>query len=186
MMHMHPHALPYFCLSRARSAARLSLSISRTGLACAEAVHLTAELPQLLLEDVPQAGGLLAPQLGELDHQHLVLLLQEAHLLDVAGEAVVQPHQLHLLVGASLAVLRLQQRVGREVQSVGAPGGQQEGAPREARGPGGAVERVAAGGQADAPPGAGPLAPETLPVGRQCPLTLHAKERGPMGRQGLL
>lgn len=155
-----------------------------------EAVHLPAQLPQLLLVDVPHAAGLLPPQLVQLRHQHLILLLQEAHLLYVAGKAVVQAHHLHLLVGARLLVLGLHQRVGGEVQPVpGAP--QQQGRAGRAQGePGhgagvGEVARAAmpggtAGGEAaDSDPAActgRTLGAETPPIGRLDSLTLHDGE----------
>lgn len=67
-------------------------------------VHLLAQLPQLLLEEV---GGparlallLLALVLVELLLQGAILLLQVAHLLDEAGEAVIELLQLSLLIAA--------------------------------------------------------------------------------------
>lgn len=47
-------------------------------------------------------GGFLGPQLVELGSQRLVLLLQEAHLLNVAGEAVIELHHLCPLAGPGL------------------------------------------------------------------------------------
>ncbi len=79
--------------------------------ASGETVHLPAQLSQLLLVDVSQAAGLLSLQLVQLYHQHLVLLLQQAHLFYVAGKTVIQAHHLHLLIGARLLVLGLHQGV---------------------------------------------------------------------------
>lgn len=142
-----------------------------------EAVHLSAELPQLLLVDVAQSTRLLAPQLVEFCHQNLILLLQEAHFLDVAGEAVVQPHHLHLLVGAGLPVLGLQEGVRREVQPLSTQG-QARGGKRHWAG--GEVPRAAVEGQAARAEAAGDprgrgasRSTEALSVGRVNTLGLH-------------
>lgn len=88
------------------------------GLVVGELVHLTAQLPHLLLVEVPQARLALALELLELGQQDLVLLLQGAHLVDVVGEAVVQLLQLHLLVGAGVLELGVDGIGQREVHRV--------------------------------------------------------------------
>lgn len=63
-------------------------------------LNLPPQLPHLLLVHLGHAAGPLAvPHLLDLYRQRRVLLLQEAHLLDVAGKAVVEVLQLSLLVG---------------------------------------------------------------------------------------
>jgi len=55
-----------------------------------ELVDLSPQVTHLLLVQIRDAGRSLTPQLLQLRAQDLVLLLQETHLLDVTGEAVVQ------------------------------------------------------------------------------------------------
>lgn len=66
-----------------------------------------SQLTDLLVVGVAQLGvrSLLLPQRLDLRLDLLVLLLQVVHLLDVAREAVVQPLQLLLLVGAGQLVV---------------------------------------------------------------------------------
>lgn len=70
------------------------------GLLVGQLVHLTPQVPHLVLVQISDSGGAFAPQLLQLRQQDLVLLLQEAHLFDVAGEPVVERLHLRLLVGA--------------------------------------------------------------------------------------
>lgn len=70
------------------------------GLLVGELVHLAPQLPHLVLVQISHAGRALAPQLLQLRQQDLVLLLQEADLVDVVGEAVVERLHLRFLVGA--------------------------------------------------------------------------------------
>ncbi|XP_054102638.2 uncharacterized protein LOC103791227 [Callithrix jacchus] len=88
------------------------------GFVLGELVHLPAQLPHLLLVEVPQARLALALELLELGQQDLILLLQEAHLVDVVCEAVVQLLQLHLLVGAGVLELGVDGVGQREVHRV--------------------------------------------------------------------
>lgn len=153
-----------------------------------ELVHLPAQLPHLLLVEVAQAGRALALELLQLGQQDLVLLLQEAHLVDVVGEAVVELLQLHLLVGAVRLELRVDGVGQREVHGVVEPHGRHA-APQPHRrrlggvhaagrgghvpggaGPQGAAQRVAAAGGDVAGAGAGAAAPAE-----------HAAVRGVLG-----
>ena len=148
------------------------------GLLVGELVHLAPQLPHLVLVQISDPGRAFAPQLLQLRQQDLVLLLQEADLLDVAGEAVVERLHLHLLVGAvrhELAVYGVGQG---EVQVLGGQPGHGRGAPEPLRlrrvhggsegdtvgGPGGAHRdgELAAGVAA---PGGDSLPAEHLPVG---------------------
>lgn len=70
------------------------------GLLVGQLIHLTPQVPHLILVQISDPGGAFAPQLLQLRQQDLVLLLQESHLLDVAGESVVERLHLCLLVGA--------------------------------------------------------------------------------------
>ena len=70
------------------------------GLLVGQLIHLTPQLPHLVLVQISHPGGAFAAQLLQLRQQDLVLLLQEAHLFDVAGESVVERLHLRLLVGA--------------------------------------------------------------------------------------
>lgn len=93
-----------------------------------EELHLPPQVVHLLLVHVGDARGLATPQALHLHRQHLVLLLQEAHLLDVAGKAVVQVLQLGLLVGPGGQELLVEGVGQAEVQclahaGVGAPDG---------------------------------------------------------------
>lgn len=63
-------------------------------------IHLTPQVPHLVLVQISHSGRAFAPQLLQFRQEDLVLLLQEAHLLDVAGEPVVERLHLRLLVGA--------------------------------------------------------------------------------------
>lgn len=149
------------------------------GLLVGEQVHLTPQLPHLVLVQISDPGRAFAPQLLQLRQQDLVLLLQEANLLDVAGEAVVERLHLRLLVGAvrdELAVYGVGQR---EVQVLGGQPGHGCAAPEplglrcvdvraggETVGyPGGAhwAGQLAAG---VAGPGHDSLPAEHLPIGR--------------------
>lgn len=153
-----------------------------------ELVHLPAQLPHLLLVEVAQAGRALALELLQLGQQDLVLLLQEAHLVDVVGEAVVELLQLHLLVGAVRLELRVDGVGQGEVHGVVEPHGRHA-APQPHRrrlggvhaagrgrhvpggaGPQGAAQRVAAAGGDVAGAGAGAAAPAE-----------HAAVRGVLG-----
>lgn len=89
-----------------------------TGLVVGELVHLPAQLPHLLLIQVAQARLALALELLKLGQQNFVLLLQEAHFVDVVGEAVIQLLQFHLLVGASVLELGVDGVCQREVHRV--------------------------------------------------------------------
>lgn len=65
-----------------------------------EDFYLLPQLPHFLLVHFSHAAvPLAALQLLNLHHQRSILLLQETHLLDVAGEAVVEVLELGLLVG---------------------------------------------------------------------------------------
>lgn len=70
------------------------------GLLVGQLIHLTPQVPHLVLVQISDPGGAFAPQLLQLRQQDLVLLLQEAHLFDVAGESVVERLHLRLFVGA--------------------------------------------------------------------------------------
>lgn len=70
------------------------------GLFVGELVHLASQLPHLVLVKISDPGRPFAPQLLQLRQQDLILLLQEANLLDVVGEAVIEGLHLRLLVGA--------------------------------------------------------------------------------------
>lgn len=70
------------------------------GLLVGQLIHLTPQVPHLVLVQISDSGGAFAPQLLQLRQQDLVLLLQKAHLFDVAGESVVERLHLRLLVGA--------------------------------------------------------------------------------------
>lgn len=99
------------------------------GLLIGELVHLTPQLPHLVLVQISDPGRAFAPQLLQLRQQDLVLLLQEANLLDVAGEAVVERLHLRFLVGAvrdELAVYGVGQG---EIQVLGGQPGHGCGAP---------------------------------------------------------
>lgn len=148
-----------------------------------ELVHLSPQLPHLLLIKVAQAGRALAFELLQLGQQDLVLLLQKAHLVDVVGEAVIKLLQLNLLVGAVRLELRVDGVGQREVHGVVEPHGRHA-APQPHRrrlggvhaagrgghvpgaaGPQGAAQRVPAAGRDVAGAGAGAAAPaEHAPV----------------------
>lgn len=66
----------------------------------AQLIHLTPQLPHLVLIQISDPGRAFSPKLLQLSQQDLVLLLQEAHLFDIAGETVVERLHLHLLIGA--------------------------------------------------------------------------------------
>lgn len=70
------------------------------GLLVGQLIYLTPQVTHLVLVQISDSGGAFAPQLLQLRQQDLVLLLQEAHLLDVTGEPVVERLHLRLLVGA--------------------------------------------------------------------------------------
>lgn len=98
-----------------------------------ELVHLAPQLPHLVLVEISDAGGAFAPQLLQLRQQDLVLLLQEAHLLDVAGEAVVEGLHLGLLVGPVREELAVDGVVQGEVQALGGQPGHGGAAPEPLR-----------------------------------------------------
>lgn len=89
------------------------------GFLVGQLVHLPPELAHLVLVQVSDAGLPLPPQLLELRHQNLVLLFQIAHLVDVAGEPVVEVLHLRLLVGPVGFELRVDGIREGEVHVVG-------------------------------------------------------------------
>lgn len=146
-----------------------------------ELVHLSPQLPHLLLVEVAQAGRALALELLQLGQQDLVLLLQKAHLVDVVGEAVIKLLQLNLLVGAVRLELRVDGVGQGEVHGVVEPHGRHA-APQPHRrrlggvhaagrgghvpgaaGPQGAAQRVPAAGRDVPGAGAGAAAPAEHP-----------------------
>lgn len=93
------------------------------GLLVGELVHLAPQLPHLVLIQISDPGRAFAPQLLQLRQQDLVLLLQEADFIYVAGEAVIERLHLHFLIGAvryELAVYGIGQG---EVQVLGGQSG---------------------------------------------------------------
>lgn len=147
------------------------------GLVVGQLVHLPPQLPHLLLVQVAQAGRAFALELLQLGQQDLVLLLQEAHLVDVVGEAVVELLQLYLLVGAVRLELRVDGVRQGEVHGVVHPHGRHA-APQPHRrrlggvhaagrgghvagaaGPQGAAQGIAGAGRDVAGAAAGPAAP---------------------------
>lgn len=122
-------------------------------------LHLPPQLAHLLLVQVGDARRLAAAQPLHLHRQRLVLLLQEADLLDVAGEAVVQVLQLRLLVGPRGQELLVEGVRQAEVQGLAHAGvGAGDGGPRRRQRP-----AVVAGGD---------------PVGRRRPGPGHLVDPG--------
>ena len=98
-----------------------------------ELVHLAPQLPHLVLVQIRHPGRAFAPQLLQLRQQDLVLLLQEAHLVDVAGEAVVERLHLRLLVGAVREEVAVDGVGQGEVQVLGGQPGHGRAAPEPLR-----------------------------------------------------
>ena len=63
-------------------------------------VNLPPQFTHLLLVQVSYARSAFPPQMFQLPGQYLILLLEEAHFIDVIGEAVVQVLHLRLLIRA--------------------------------------------------------------------------------------
>lgn len=103
------------------------------GLVVGELVHLTSQLPHLVLVQISHPGRAFPPQLLQLRQQDLVLLLQEAHLLDVTGEAVVERLHLRFLVGAVRKELAVYGVGQGEVQVFGGQPGHGCAAPKPVR-----------------------------------------------------
>lgn len=99
------------------------------GLLVGQLVHLTPQVPHLILVQISHPGGAFAPQLLQLRQQDLVLLLQESHLFDVAGESVVERLHLRLLVGAVRDELGVYGIGQGKVQVLGGQTGHGSGAP---------------------------------------------------------
>ncbi|CAO2625075.1 hypothetical protein LEMLEM_LOCUS18690, partial [Lemmus lemmus] len=103
-----------------------------SGALVGEHLHLAPQLTHLLLVELGDASRLAALEPIDLGGERGVLLLQEAHFLDVVGEAVIELLQLHLLVGACGQEL-LVHRVGqREVQQLASAVGWRAGGPQPA------------------------------------------------------
>lgn len=157
------------------------------GLLSVQLLQLGAQLSDLLLVDLRQAGRLCLPlaQRHQLGLQHFVVLLQVAHLLDEHGKAVIETLHLLLLVGADDLVLIVEDAALGQVEGLQRSG---EGASRlSAVGAhGGDAVASSAGGHARRRGGETGRIPEDPPVGgggEHIRSVAHLRLRGHRARQ---